>query len=61
MESEPLPETGQPVGPKVDPTPAARPGAVTLEGRFGRVERLEAERHGAALWEALQGRPDLWT
>src|SRR5690606_29187389 len=60
MDSEPLPETGQPVGPKVDMTPAGRPGPVTLQGRFGRVERLDAKRHGAALWEAFQGRPELW-
>jgi RimJ/RimL family protein N-acetyltransferase len=59
--SEPLPETGQPVGPKVDATPAARPGPVMLEGRFGRVEKLEAARHGPALWETFKGRPDLWT
>jgi RimJ/RimL family protein N-acetyltransferase len=59
--SEPLPETGQPVGPKVDTTPAARPGPVTRKGRFGAVERLDAERHGVALWDAFQGRPELWT
>lgn len=59
--SEPLPETGQPVGPKVDTTPAARPGAVTLQGRFGRAERLDAARHGPALWEAFKGHPELWT
>lgn len=61
MESELLSETGQLVGPKVDTRPAARPGTVTLEGRFGRVERLNAERHGPALWEALEGRLELWT
>ena len=40
-ESEPLPGTGQPVGLKAaDPSPGPRPGPVTLEGRYGRVERL---------------------
>lgn len=61
MEAEPLPETGQPVGPKVDATPADRPGAVTLKGRFGSVSRLDAARHGAALWQAFKGRDELWT
>jgi hypothetical protein len=61
VDSEPLPESGQPVGPKVDTTPAERPGPVTLEGRFGSVARLDPARHGAALWEAFKGRDDLWT
>jgi RimJ/RimL family protein N-acetyltransferase len=59
--SEPSPEIGQPVGPKVDTTPAERPGPVTLEGRFGSVVRLDPARHGAALWDAFKGRDDLWT
>ncbi len=33
----------------VDATPAQFPGPVTLQGRFGTVERLSAERHGPAL------------
>jgi hypothetical protein len=38
LKSEPDPRTGQPVGLKVaDPSPAPRPGPVTLEGRFGRL------------------------
>jgi RimJ/RimL family protein N-acetyltransferase len=45
----------QPVGPAVDARPARRPEAVTLTGRFGVVARLDAARHGASLWEALQG------
>ena len=40
-ESEPHPSTGQPVGLPVDVTPARRPGPVTLEGRYGRVEKLD--------------------
>ncbi len=39
--SEPHPQTGQPVGLPVDATPAQRPGPVTLKGRYGRVEKLE--------------------
>ncbi len=59
-QSEPLPETGQPVGPKVDATPAPRPGPVTLQGRYGSIEKLEP-RHAADLWTAFKGHPDLWT
>ena len=41
--SEPHPQTGQPVGlPVDDPTPAPRPGPVTLKGRYGRLEKLTA-------------------
>jgi RimJ/RimL family protein N-acetyltransferase len=54
------PQTGQPVGVPVDSTPAQRPRPVTLEGRFGRVEKLLA-RHGASLWGAVQGHDGLWT
>jgi RimJ/RimL family protein N-acetyltransferase len=57
--SEPDPYSGRPVGVKVDATPARRPEAVVLEGRFGRVEKLEA-RHGAALWPALQDANATW-
>lgn len=54
------PQTGQPVGVPVDSTPAQRPRPVTLEGRFGRVEKLLA-RHGASLWDAVHGHDGLWT
>ena len=59
-ESEPDPITGQPVGLKVDAAPARRPGPVTLEGRWGRVEKL-ATRHGADLWQAYAGHDHIWT
>lgn len=58
--SEPSPETGQPVGFKVDSTPARRPGPVVLEGRFGRVEKL-APHHAADLWRAVEGHDQIWT
>ncbi|HUI98158.1 MAG TPA: GNAT family protein [Xanthobacteraceae bacterium] len=57
----PTPDDPQPVGPPVDATAALRPDAVTLAGRFGAVERLDAARHGATLWEALRGHDRLWT
>jgi RimJ/RimL family protein N-acetyltransferase/N-acetylglutamate synthase-like GNAT family acetyltransferase len=59
--SEPEPGTGNPVGPKVDATPAQKPGPVVLEGRFGRVEKLDAGRHGADLWEAVRTDDRLWS
>src|SRR5512132_4093207 len=58
--SEPHPITGQPVGLPVDATPAQRPGPVTLDGRYGRVETLAA-RHGADLWRAYAGHDHIWT
>ena len=58
--SEPHPVTGQPVGLPVDATPAQRPAPVTIEGRYGRLERL-AQRHDAALWKAVRGQDHIWT
>jgi len=51
---------GLPVGPPVDSTPAQAPGPVTLQGRYGRVERLRPE-HDAALWKAVERHDDMWT
>jgi len=59
-QSEPHPSTGQPVGMPVDATPAQRPEPVTLEGRWGRVEKLDM-RHAADLWQAYAGHDDIWT
>ncbi len=53
-------ENRPPVGPAVDATPAQFPGAVTLQGRYGAVERLDAARHGADLWEAMRGHDTIW-
>jgi RimJ/RimL family protein N-acetyltransferase len=54
------PQTGQPIGTPVDTTPAQRPGPVTLTGRYGRVERLDA-RHTADLWDAVKDHDKIWT
>ena len=59
-DSEPHPQTGQPIGLPVDSTPAPRPGPVTLKGRYGRLEKLKAE-HAADLWAAFAGHDDVWT
>ncbi len=54
------PATGQPIGPAVDTRPAGRPGVVTLQGRFGRLENLKPE-HAASLWQAVEGHDRIWT
>jgi RimJ/RimL family protein N-acetyltransferase len=53
------PKTGQPIGAPVDDRPAQHPGAVTLAGRYGRVEKLTAG-HAASLWEAVKGHDAIW-
>jgi RimJ/RimL family protein N-acetyltransferase len=58
--SEPDPLSGRPVGVKVETTPARKPEAVVLEGRFGRVEKLDAGCHGAALWQGLKSDNATW-
>jgi len=54
------PATGQPIGAPVDDRPAARPGPVTLAGRYGRVEKLRPD-HAPALWDAVKGHDAIWT
>jgi RimJ/RimL family protein N-acetyltransferase len=51
----------QPVGPVVDAAPAQKPGAAVLEGRFGRLERLDPARHASDLWRAFGADERLWT
>jgi RimJ/RimL family protein N-acetyltransferase len=58
--SQPHPQTGQPVGLPVDPTPAPRPGPVTLKGRYGRIEKLKSD-HAADLWKVFAGQDQVWT
>ncbi|MEG3114684.1 GNAT family protein [Salinicola sp. 4072] len=48
-------EYGQPVGPVIDGwQPPLAPRAETLEGRFCRLEPLDASAHAPALWRAWQ-------
>ncbi len=59
--SEPHPQTGQPIGLRVEnPAPAPRPGPVTLKGRYGHLEKLASE-HAAELWSVFAGQDRLWT
>jgi RimJ/RimL family protein N-acetyltransferase len=55
------PDTGQPLGFRVDTQPALSPQAVTLSGRYGSVERLDTARHRASLWDAVAGQRHIWT
>jgi RimJ/RimL family protein N-acetyltransferase len=52
--------SGRPIGPIVDATPAERPGPVTFDGRFCRVETLDPTRHGDQLWRAFEGHDAIW-
>jgi len=45
----------------LDWKPVSRPGPVTLRGRYVTLEPLDAERHTAALWRAVEGHDELWT
>lgn len=58
--SETHPQTGQPIGVPVDATPAQRPDPVTIQGRYGRIEKLTAQ-HAAALWKVFAGHDAVWT
>ncbi len=50
----------RPVGDPVDPRPGQRPGRVVLEGRFVRLEPLDAARHAPTLWRNLAGADQVW-
>lgn len=55
----------RPVGPIVDPKPPGTlPDMRPIHGRWMRLDALDADRHGKALWDAINGKdPDgaLWT
>jgi RimJ/RimL family protein N-acetyltransferase len=57
----PDPATQQSVGPLVDGSSAGEPESVVIEGRFGRVEKLDPWRHHADLWAALATHDQIWT
>lgn len=58
--AQPHPQTGQPIGLPVDTAPAKLPGPVTLQGRYGRIEKLNAG-HAAALWRRVKDHDVIWT
>jgi len=61
MTDRPEGSAGLPLGPTVDAGPAARPSATSLQGRFGRLEKLDPAQHGEVLWEAVKGHDRIWT
>ena len=56
------PKSGLPIGPEIPAHPAPRPRREVLEGRYVRLEPLDPDAHGAALWQATHGdsRHALW-
>jgi len=57
----PSPGVELPIGPAVAGGRAALPEPVVLEGRFGRVEKLDPIHHSADLWQAVSGHDQIWT
>jgi RimJ/RimL family protein N-acetyltransferase len=54
--------TGQyPIGDQVNVAAAHLPEPVNLVGRFGQLAKLDANRHSAALWQAVNGHDHIWT
>lgn len=52
----------RPVGPAVEGwSECARPARATIVGAWGRLEPLDAARHGADLWAAIEGHDSVWT
>jgi RimJ/RimL family protein N-acetyltransferase len=49
------------IGQKVNGAVGRLPKSVELPGRFGRVVKLDAGRHAAALWDAMKGSDSIWT
>jgi len=47
-------------GEPVDATPSPRPSPVSLQGRYGHIEKLDAAKHAAPLWGAVKGHDQVW-
>jgi RimJ/RimL family protein N-acetyltransferase len=61
VDQTPLSSSADGRSASLDAQPAERPGPVVLEGRFGRLEKLDAARHAADLWKALARHDSVWT
>jgi len=48
-------EVALPIGPRVDGSPARRPGRTTLSGRVAALAPLDPRSHGDALFEGISG------
>ena len=53
-------DRSRPVGAPVDSKPARLPERTTLQGRFVRLEPLDAAIHGRSLWRHVAGADDVW-
>ena len=52
----------RPVGPAVEGwSERARPVRATIAGVYGRLEPLDAKKHGDDLWAAIEGHDSVWT
>ena len=54
------PMTARPIGPPVASLAARRPERLPLDGRFVRLEPLDAARHGPSLWRNVRGADEVW-
>ena len=50
----------RPIGPIVDLGPGQRPERTVHEGRFVRLEPLDADRHASQLWPKIRGADHIW-
>src|ERR1700736_1552872 len=48
-------ETGLPVRPELDASPAKRPKRTTIKGQFVTIAPLDPASHAQALWEGTRG------
>lgn len=53
-------KNSRPVGPLVTSQAAVFPDGKTLVGAHVRLEKINAERHGAPLWAQVQGQDRIW-
>ena len=53
-------KTLRPIGPLVTSQAAVFPDGKTLVGTYVRLEKINPDRHGAALWVQMQGQDQIW-
>ncbi len=53
-------DSQRPIGASVEPRAVRRPERTVIDGRFVRLEPLDAARHAPALWRNVQGDQRVW-
>jgi len=53
--------TNQPIGAAIEWKPARAPSRTPIPGQYVTLEPIDADRHGADLWDAKGDDPTLWT